>query len=74
MVFNNWKRKLLVNGEYIGECTELQFNDFTLDVTAIEDEVNCFETVLRFYNSCIVSITLTDDRLALVTKNPLHRE
>ena len=73
MVFNNWTRELYVNGDRLGTCTNIQFDVSTINVTACEDEVNCFETVLCFYNSCIITLTLDDKRLILETKNPLHR-
>ena len=74
MVFDNWKRELFVNGDRLGTCTDVKFDSFTIDVTAHEDEVNCFETVLRFYTSCIVDLQIDGKKIILITKNPLAKK
>jgi len=74
MTLTNWKRKLYVNGDYLGEITDIHFDYDTLSVKTGEDEELGFETILTFYNSCITDLQLNKDQLILNTQNPLLKK
>lgn len=73
MTLSNWKRHLFVNGDDLGEITDIHFDFDTISVKTGENEELGFDTVLIFYNSCIVDLQLDKDKLILNMKKPLLR-